>query len=590
MYVDVSEGDYGESESDTDTEPDEPARSENSRRGRTRARATPARGSHRAGARGRGRVRARAPQRNDEAYGWVETDSDYEEPEPCDQTEGISIDGDGPMSEIDAFRLIFDMEFFRKLKVETNRYARQCGDRRWSMVSLDELHKFFAVIFHMSLVKKPRLRDYFSFDPVLHAVFPKAIGMARDRFLSILKYLHLNDNDGYVPRGQPNHDPLHKLRPFIDLLNQKFKELYTPSANLTIDEAMIPWRGRLHFKVYMKNKPNKYGVRLEVVADSTNGIVCHFEAYTGAAGGLSNAVDDLVLRLLAPFEGHNYRVFMDRRYSSPDLFTKLLEKKFYPVGTVMKNRRNLPKAFEKKLKTGEVMFRRKRQLLALKWKDKRDVYLLATTDKAEMVESEQEQEARGGHQTTKPAAVLRYNKGKTGVDRHDQLASYYPLYRKTVKWWKKVFFGLVTMAVVNVQKYRSIKNRTNSRLDIYLKNLSKQLASLANDDIPQTPAAALEPRRHIQGDHFPIRIPATDNKLHPTKRCVVCCRKRDADGKTIRRESSWKCLECDVTLCVGCFLPYHRPHTRRRYSLDHNTYTSTMFLFDLCIYIFAVII
>lgn len=70
----------------------------------------------------------------------------------------------------------------------------------------------------------------------------------------------------------------------------------------------------------MKNKPNKYGIRLEVVADAANGVVCHFETYTGANATHSNSVTDLILRLLVPYEGKNFRMFMDRRYLSPELF------------------------------------------------------------------------------------------------------------------------------------------------------------------------------------------------------------------------------------------------------------------------------
>jgi hypothetical protein len=44
----------------------------------------------------------------------------------------------------------------------------------------------------------------------------------------------------------------------IEHLQTHFRELYEPSANLTIDEAMCPFRGRGHGKVYMWKKPNKY--------------------------------------------------------------------------------------------------------------------------------------------------------------------------------------------------------------------------------------------------------------------------------------------------------------------------------------------
>ena len=36
-----------------------------------------------------------------------------------------------------------------------------------------------------------------------------------DQFSLILKFLHLNDNSGYIPRGQPGHGPLYKLRTLL---------------------------------------------------------------------------------------------------------------------------------------------------------------------------------------------------------------------------------------------------------------------------------------------------------------------------------------------------------------------------------------
>ena len=49
----------------------------------------------------------------------------------------------------------------------------------------------------------------------------------------------------------------------------------------------------------------------------------------------------------------------------------------------------------------------------------------------------------------KPAVVAEYNKYMLGVDKLDQLASYYNFKHKSVKWWRKVFFWLVEVAIVN---------------------------------------------------------------------------------------------------------------------------------------------
>jgi hypothetical protein len=247
-----------------------------------------------------------------------------------------------------------------------------------------------------------------------------------------MRYLHVNDNSLDSPHNSANHDPLFKVRPVFDLINNKIKSIYTPSGFLTVDEGMVPFRGRLSFRVYMKNKPNKYGIRIEMVCDATNGVVVHMEVYTGAASQTPNDVHSLVTRLLTPFEGKNYRVYMDRRYSSPTLFEDLLSKGFYPVGTVMSNRRNLPKVFKAKLQVGQVITRRKAQLMALKWRDRRDVLMLSSVSRNEMVATGTAHQSR--HQRVKPAAVIDYNNHKAGVDRLDQMASYYPLHRKTVKW------------------------------------------------------------------------------------------------------------------------------------------------------------
>jgi hypothetical protein len=67
------------------------------------------------------------------------------------------------------------------------------------------------------------------------------------------------------------------------------------------------------------------------------------------------------------------------------------------------------------------------------------VFFLTTAHEDVLVEAPL---SRGAHRKIKPAAVLAYNKYKTGVDRSDQMLSYYSFERKTIKWWKKLFFRL----------------------------------------------------------------------------------------------------------------------------------------------------
>ena len=74
---------------------------------------------------------------------------------------------------------------------------------------------------------------------------------------------------------------------------------------------------------------------------------------------------------------------------------------------------------------------------------------------------------------------------------------------------------------------------------------------------PGRPSNVPHPLR-LTERHFPEYVPPTEKKANPTRQCVVCSKKRDANGKKIRRESRYCCLVCDVALCVTpCFKIYH---------------------------------
>jgi hypothetical protein len=55
----------------------------------------------------------------------------------------------------------------------------------------------------------------------------------------------------------------------------------------------------------------------------------------------------------------------------------------------------------------------------------------------------------GAIQKFKLVAIIDYNKNKTGVDHGDQLIIYYSFKGKMLKGWKKVFFQLFIITIVN---------------------------------------------------------------------------------------------------------------------------------------------
>ena len=68
------------------------------------------------------------------------------------------------------------------------------------------------------------------------------------------------------------HDKLYKVRFLTDHLGKRFAEEFTPHQQVAVDECMIPFRGRLSFKQYHKDKPTKWGIKVWILADSQTGV------------------------------------------------------------------------------------------------------------------------------------------------------------------------------------------------------------------------------------------------------------------------------------------------------------------------------
>ena len=92
---------------------------------------------------------------------------------------------------------------------------------------------------------------------------------------------------------------------------------------------------------------------------------------------------------------------------------------------------------QEKLQKREVSAYSRGKLLALKWKDKKDVSLLSSIHGAHMVDVE----AKTGS-VSKPKVAIDYNNTMGGVDGVDQHYSVYPTPRKRGKNTTKRFFCL----------------------------------------------------------------------------------------------------------------------------------------------------
>ena len=326
-------------------------------------------------------------------------------------------------------------------------------------------------------------------------------------------------------------------------------------------------QGRLGWIQYIPLKRARFGIKHFLLCESSTGYVWCFVLYVGKGTQFDPEFDDLanistkiVMSLIKPLLKKGYCLTIDNYYTSPQLADLLISNLTDLYGTVRSNRKDLPDGLSKeKLRKGEVTAFRRGKLMAMRWKDKKDVYLLSSIHNAE----QQDVETRKGT-VQKPKVVCDYNLSMGGVDKSDQMLSCYPIPRKrTKKYYKKMFFHMLDIAVWNtyILYEKSGKGKKTLSPLNYRVNLVRALIEKYRSDLP--PSSAGRPSNFPQptrfsGSHFMELIPPSDKKAAPTRRCIVCARKRDSKGKKVRKESRYQCKLCKESLCVvPCFEKYH---------------------------------
>ena len=96
--------------------------------------------------------------------------------------------------------------------------------------------------------------------------------------------MHFVDNNNAPDPSDSNRDKLSKIRPFLNALPPRFTEVYAPSQNLSLDEALIMFKGRVQFKQFLPLKRSRFELKGFVVTDSATGYVLNTMIYIGKEG------------------------------------------------------------------------------------------------------------------------------------------------------------------------------------------------------------------------------------------------------------------------------------------------------------------
>ena len=153
--------------------------------------------------------------------------------------------------------------------------------------------------------------------------------MTRDRFLSILQFFHLCDNNQALPVDYENHDRLLKIRTFMEgIIIPLWQGAYYPGKEVAVDETLVAFKGRtalMQYKPKKQKKPKKWGLNVWTLADQ-DGYVYNWDLYAGKPKGNQaeqGLTFNVVTKLCRPIYNKGHHVFMDNYFSSPALFDEL---------------------------------------------------------------------------------------------------------------------------------------------------------------------------------------------------------------------------------------------------------------------------
>ena len=466
-----------------------------------------------------GKSRAHKRQAKDSGIQWREVWHLFDNPNSSREFvefSGCARGAAGDRSPLEFFQFFFTPEIVNDIVEQTNLYGMQQSKRNnaWTYITYEEILAFFGISIAMGIIDLPSIKDYWSSSSILQVPWFPSV-MSRGRFITILSSFHLADNRGLPPKDDPKYK-LYKLGTLPTELNKSFGAMYKPTRDLSIDEQMIGTKCRVGFLQYMPKKPKKFGIKVWALCEALTGYCLKFDIYTGKTQGHTEhgLAYRVVFELLENYLNKHHHVYFDNFYSTLKLLSDLEQEETFACGTIRSDRGSFPETFTRaKLKRGESVYLRHGNIVAVHWFDKRDVYAVSSIHN----NSEQEVTRRGDSvPVMKPRIISEYNKYMNGVDKCDQYLSSYSLCRKSMKWWKKVFFRMFELAIINAmvlyfdQNESLAKNRSShkhfriSLIHELVHPLFTQRADTTSPLSVSTPGRkAISTEKRLKGKHFP---------------------------------------------------------------------------------------
>ncbi|CAG5015609.1 unnamed protein product [Parnassius apollo] len=173
-----------------------------------------------------------------------------------------------------------------------------------SHTSTNEVTALLGLLIQSATIKSNHLPTRTLFDHKRSAITFKAC-MSADRFEFLLRCLGFDDKTTRTERRAS--DKFAPFRQFWEAFISNCVKWYKPSSYIIIDEQLVGFRGRCPFRMYIPNKPNKYGLKFIMMADSNTKYLCNAIPYLGKGTnpGTEPLASYLVKEITKPIHGSN---------------------------------------------------------------------------------------------------------------------------------------------------------------------------------------------------------------------------------------------------------------------------------------------
>ncbi|XP_043587262.1 piggyBac transposable element-derived protein 4-like [Bombus pyrosoma] len=457
------------------------------------------------------------------------------------------------------FEYFFNQELVEMIVNNSNKHRSEQDFSRFYDITVTDMYSAIAVIIYMSIVHLPSISMYWNSDPMYNFQFIRKI-MSRHKFLRILQFLHFSDEDN---DEIDEKDATYKIQPVIDRLLLRFQGAYRPGRNIVVDESMMLWKHSLPFDQY--NKRATFGLKSFVLAECETGYVYNLKLYSGQLlrelnSGPLGASGSIVLHLTKHLLQQGRTLFLNNYHSSPALYEILHKNGTNVCGIVRLKRKGMPRYGMiardiNRLEKGQMLVKYNETVAFCAWKDKKLVSTLTTVHDPCLVMSTNIDRVTGQYRK-KLNVFLDYNMYMTGANQMREIVQRHFTISKSLKWHKKYFLHLLDITIFNClviwnschedkKSFREIKEDIISGLLEKYLTPSKSFHREIRKSWRKFPF-------YIKFRCYPKRIPSTQKRYHPLKRCVLC--KENNLGK----QMSYLCNNCNVPLCIiPCFGLFH---------------------------------